>query len=290
MQSFYLLKQEGLNLPDFKKIITVTNPLSTFDETKLRKTNRGRIIIDLYRKEDFNILVEYDKCLNEWNKRYNGVFPANMDTLFTASFIKKRKKFLKKVHSAIDVGCGQGFLGQFLLKKFKELNILVFTDINPKAIELTKNNLLKYSKKDMKNNRILFNVGDLFKNIKEDIKFDLIVSNPPYVPLLNNENFYEGPYLGTYLLESLIKESKKRLNPGGHLILNYSSLSNKEVKSAIRRTLGKILAHKRKIVSFWAQGIIKNKRLLDFLIKKRGLKKRGNRYFQEIQVVDVVYP
>ena len=269
MQSFYLLKQEGLNLPDFKKIITVTNPLSTFDETKLRKTNRGRIIIDLYRKEDFNILVEYDKCLNEWNKRYNGVFPANMDTLFTASFIKKRKKFLKK---------------------FKELNILVFTDINPKAIELTKNNLLKYSKKDMKNNRILFNVGDLFKNIKEDIKFDLIVSNPPYVPLLNNENFYEGPYLGTYLLESLIKESKKRLNPGGHLILNYSSLSNKEVKSAIRRTLGKILAHKRKIVSFWAQGIIKNKRLLDFLIKKRGLKKRGNRYFQEIQVVDVVYP
>ncbi len=74
---------------------------------------------------------------------------------------------LKKI---IDIGTGSGAIAISLKKEILDVEI-VATDINLEA--------LKVAKENSKNLNINFVCCDLFNGIKE--KFDLIISNPPYI-------------------------------------------------------------------------------------------------------------
>jgi methylase of polypeptide subunit release factors len=106
----------------------------------------------------------------------------------------------RKKLSVLDCGSGTGILGFCLLYKLLsmsqisnfELITLTFIDINPAAIELTK--------QTVKNNinflnsasapphiripkiKFRYYVSDLFKKIPAGDKYDLLVFNPPYLP------------------------------------------------------------------------------------------------------------
>jgi len=276
-------------IKNWKKIIELKNPISTLDTYRLKKNKKGKIIIDLFKKyKDIPILIEFNDCKNIWLQKYKNTFPANIDTLFLTNFLRERK--LSFVRSAIDVGCGQGFVGQYLLEKYHDINTLVFTDINPYAIKLAKINIAMIPKKMINKKKIIFNVSDTFDNIPKKIKFDLIVSNPPYVPYPKAKCVKgDGPYLGVYLLQKLIKESGNRLNKNGHLILNYSVISSDKVRKYLRNFNGKIIDEKTKKVSFWIKEILQDKKFLRFLIRKGLLEKKGDRYFQEIRVADIIF-
>jgi len=75
----------------------------------------------------------------------------------------------------VDIGTGSGCLA-VTLKKEEPLNFTVMaTDISFEAIDVAKNNAL--------NNEVevKFLVGDMLKPVL-DKKFDILVSNPPYIP------------------------------------------------------------------------------------------------------------
>jgi len=85
------------------------------------------------------------------------------------------KKLNNKNISILDIGTGSGCIALTLAKALPKSTIYA-TDISQKAIDL--------AQKNAKNNNIdnvKFLKSDLYENIKKNITFDLIISNPPYI-------------------------------------------------------------------------------------------------------------
>ncbi len=77
--------------------------------------------------------------------------------------------------------------------------------------------------------------GNLFEPLAPDRRFDVIVSNPPYVPAETDELPARGPARawdagrdGRLLLDRVTAEAPARLKPGGTLLLTHSSLCGTE--------------------------------------------------------------
>jgi release factor glutamine methyltransferase len=96
----------------------------------------------------------------------------------------------KEVLNTVEVGCGSGLVSATLVKMIKEIIIpdlsADFTfkhyclDVNKDALELTKNLMKSYSL----DNHVEVLESNLFSYFQEkniDVKFDVIVFNPPYV-------------------------------------------------------------------------------------------------------------
>ena len=77
----------------------------------------------------------------------------------------------------LDMGCGSGAILLSLLKELPEARGLGI-DINPGAVAVTIENAKNLQLED----RTAVLVSDLYKNLLPDDKFNLIVSNPPYIP------------------------------------------------------------------------------------------------------------
>lgn len=111
-----------------------------------------------------------------------------------ASQLLIEKAQIKNNTKILDLGCGYGVIGLALLRKY-DVEV-VFSDVNERAVVITKKNLdyLKLKGTVIK--------SDLFENIND--KFDAIISNPPYAA-------------GREVCFSLIEESINYLNPEGTL-------------------------------------------------------------------------
>ena len=119
-----------------------------------------------------------------------------------------------------DICTGSGVIGITLLKELgSDYNIeLSITDISKDALDVAKKNLEYH---DLKCNVLC---GDLLEPLK-DVKFDIIVSNPPYIPssellediVLNNEPSLAlfGGKLGYEPYELILKDVKKNLKNEG---------------------------------------------------------------------------
>ncbi|MFP4567340.1 MAG: class I SAM-dependent methyltransferase [Candidatus Woesearchaeota archaeon] len=95
----------------------------------------------------------------------------------------------------LDLGCGYGVVGIALLRDNPELD-MTFSDINERAIKITKKNLDKHKLKG----KII--KSNLFEKIQD--KYDTILSNPPYAA-------------GRDACFKLIEDSHEHLNEGGSL-------------------------------------------------------------------------
>lgn len=84
------------------------------------------------------------------------------------------KKNYKEPVNIIDLGCGSGVIGITLAKELPTAKVTCL-DINDDAISLTKENA------ELLNVDIRLKKGDMLENFNE--KFDIIVSNPPYIAL-----------------------------------------------------------------------------------------------------------
>lgn len=107
------------------------------------------------------------------------------------------------------------------LAKLCRLKRAVGTDISSSALEIAKENI--------KNHQVDITLlhGDLFESVKGT--FDIIVSNPPYIPTKDIEELmpevkHHEPYMaldgkedGLYYYRRIVKESKNYLNSGGML-------------------------------------------------------------------------
>ncbi len=99
-------------------------------------------------------------------------------------------------------------------------------DISTEAIHTAFKNMERFGLY----NRAIFRKSDVYSKIREDEKFDLIVSNPPYIPPKEKETIQEEvsyePDLALYttdekgleFYEKIIKDAPKFLNKGGYLM------------------------------------------------------------------------
>ena len=122
----------------------------------------------------------------------------------------------------LDIGTGSGAISLAISKNLKDSKI-IGVDISKKAIDLANENKIK-----LNINNVEFKESDIFSNIDE--KFDIIVSNPPYInkkdfEKLDKKLYYEpqnalyGGEDGLYFYKKIIKNSKNFLNKNGKIYL-----------------------------------------------------------------------
>lgn len=122
----------------------------------------------------------------------------------------------------LDIGTGSGAISLALSKNLKDSKI-IGVDISKNAIDLANENKIK-----LNINNVEFKESDIFSNIEE--KFDIIVSNPPYInkedfEKLDKKLYYEpqnalyGGEDGLYFYKKIIKNAKNFLNKNGKIYL-----------------------------------------------------------------------
>lgn len=137
------------------------------------------------------------------------------------SIIKNLQKSCQKEITVLDLCTGSGIIGVCLKKHLQNVNVLS-SDISSNALEIAKKNA------NLQNVKIDFIKSDLFENIDE--KFDVIVSNPPYIKTdkinelskeVKNEPrlAVDGGQDGLDFYRRIIKESTNFFRKTGYLAL-----------------------------------------------------------------------
>ena len=125
----------------------------------------------------------------------------------------------------LDIGTGSGCIACMIAKHLKDVKVFA-GDISQKALKVAKLNAEKLGVKE----KITFVNSDLFENIDAKEKFDIIVSNPPYIPIHEKQNLQPEVVLhephqalfaedekGLAFYEKLASQAKYRLNKNGCL-------------------------------------------------------------------------
>ena len=142
--------------------------------------------------------------------------------------------------SALEVGIGSGYLTRLLCTNFE---FVVGTDIDINSILYAKNNnLTNFSNK-------LLVCSDLSLPLK--CKFDLIISNPPYLPTefdnLGDATVYGGKK-GIEFTIRLLRSIQRQLDERGKIVIMRSTLSDlKKMDAFIDKffLINKIIAKKK---------------------------------------------
>ncbi len=120
-----------------------------------------------------------------------------------------------KDYEVLDLGTGTGAVALSLAYE-KEKLLVIASDISLKALILAKKNCRKYNLED----RVKFLQANFFKPIKEQDEglFNIIISNPPYVPTKDKEKL--PPEVAIYEPEKSIFGGEDGLDFLKHIILN----------------------------------------------------------------------
>jgi release factor glutamine methyltransferase len=117
-------------------------------------------------------------------------------------------------HLALEIGTSSGTIFRQLSKNFR---IVIGTDIDF--------NSLKHSLRMSKNNRLICcDAATALHNVK----FDLIVSNPPYLPnaMIHTDKTVDGGPTGIEVSIHFLTSAIDKLNNNGKILILVSSLSD----------------------------------------------------------------
>jgi release factor glutamine methyltransferase len=129
---------------------------------------------------------------------------------------------------ALDLGTGSGCIAIALAAKCTGAKI-VATDVSVDALALAKEN----AGKNNVGERIVFFQGDGFSALAKDAQFDLIISNPPYIPTAEIETLQpevrdfdphgalDGGMDGLDFYRMLATQAKLFLKSGGKIMLEF---------------------------------------------------------------------
>jgi len=137
----------------------------------------------------------------------------------TEILVEKAETILKTIDKpkVIEIGTGSGIISVMLAILIEDIEIIA-VDINDKAIELAKSNAKKHNVE----HKITFINSNLFTSIDDTLKFDMCISNPPYIAsnykLPKNvkyepSNALFGGNIGDELLKDIITQTQQKNIP-----------------------------------------------------------------------------
>ncbi len=203
------------------EVATLDKPVLLTDVHKINQlpSNVRDAVFALY--QSYPRTVEYDGVSVSWSPtNYPRVWCPSIDTIFLARGLKP---YLGEITSAAEIGTGSGFIIKYILTHAPKLESGVASDINIEAVRCATDALSD----EPDRHKISFVLPDSNSSSLElSGKFDLIVTNPPYIPRPGAN--IDNPYEGLNLVYQLSQEAKDMLNPGGQIIMNLSSLAGDE--------------------------------------------------------------
>jgi len=168
--------------------------------------------------------------------QFDSVFWDPRDTPALRGEIRTNQ--IARGRSVLEIGVGTGLLSLCSLEHGAKR--VVGTDINPAAAACARYNAERFGWKDKFDCRLVTktNAG-AFAVIRPGEKFDLIISNPPWVDRKPKSDFEYALYdPGFELLKTLLQGLPKHLNPGGRVFLAYGSVSGIQTLRNLGAKLG----------------------------------------------------
>jgi methylase of polypeptide subunit release factors len=191
----------------------------------------------------------------------------------------------EKVKVAVEIGCGAGGISQNILNHCSHLEKLLFTDIDPNAINCARRNLKPLAQ----HASVSWVIGKGIEGITAPGTVDLLVSNPPYIPTPSGDGDKDH-YSGTKLIRRLFRDGIKLLNPENPDAAIYVQMSSvtlpdferycQEFPEVEVTQIGKPVR-----VPLRISGLIREPEVLDFVMKQGGLEYVKNDplgYYHEI--------
>lgn len=217
-----------LHVLNCSRVEYLTKVTITEDEYKQIK----RLVIKRSKHEPLQYIVgEVEFCGNKIKVNKNVLIPRN-ETEQLCDLVSKTAND-KKV---LDLCCGSGCIGLGI--KANSSADVTLADVSLKALNVAKNNA------KLNNLNVTFVKSDLFKNVKG--KFDIIVSNPPYIktkdletlqPEVKNEPMLalDGETDGLSFYRQIINDAPRFLNKSGEIYFEYGIGQAKAIEKLLKK-------------------------------------------------------
>lgn len=139
--------------------------------------------------------------------------------------------------TALDVGTGSGCIA-CMIAKHTDCQIIGL-DVSTDALNTALDNASRLNLF----NKAIFRKSDIFSNVKPGESFDIIVSNPPYIPPCEKENIqtevkfdpenalFTQDEKGLEFYEKITKQAPEVLNKGGYLLYELGIGQSEDVKN-----------------------------------------------------------
>lgn len=139
--------------------------------------------------------------------------------------------------TALDVGTGSGCIA-CMIAKHTDCQIIGL-DVSTDALNTALDNASRLNLF----NKAIFRKSDIFSNVKPGESFDIIVSNPPYIPPCEKENIqtevkfdpenalFTEDEKGLEFYEKITKQAPEILNKGGYLLYEIGIGQSEDVKN-----------------------------------------------------------
>ena len=166
-------------------------------------------------------------------------FKVTQDVLIprdeTEILVREAIKVIKENNykDVLDIGTGSGCIACTIAQRTN--STVLGVDISSDALRIALDNVTKLGI----NNHAVFRKSDLFEKIREDEKFDIIVSNPPYIPMgteLPSEVEHEPKTAlfaeenGIAIYRRIIEEAPEYLKDGGSIMFELGIGESPAVK------------------------------------------------------------
>lgn len=149
-------------------------------------------------------------------------------------------KSLKNKINILEIGTGSGCISIELAKKLSDKDIEILSvDISSPAIQTA----LENADNQGVIRKVIFRKSDIYSKIRPIEKFDLIISNPPYIPInqkktLQKEVLFEPESAlftnddeGLEYYKKIISDADKFLKPSGYVAFEVGHGQSKKVKN-----------------------------------------------------------
>ena len=231
-----LMLAHVLKLPRLKLYLNFERTLTEIELTRLREMVKRRAA----REPLQHILGSTSFCDLEIKCSRAALIPRPETELLA----ERAWQFLSTINSqastVLDLGTGTGCIAIALAINAPGARIYA-VDISPDALALAKENAACHHLAD----RIEFAQGDAFDALRPESRFDLIVSNPPYlvsaeIPALQPEVRDFDPMLaldggadGLEFHRRIAREAQTFLKRGGKLMLEFADGQAEELKKVL---------------------------------------------------------
>ncbi len=246
-QGVIMLKNENIETPKIKSRMIMEHTLKKskeyimiYDNKEITREERDLFVKNVKRLilgEPLQYVMGYQEFMKlKFLVNRNVLIPRQDTEILVEEVIKIAEKIENP--EILDLCTGSGAIAVSIAKYCKDARITA-VDISEKAIEIAKKN----AKFNGVLSKIEFIESDMFKKLKKR-KFDIIVSNPPYIPTneilklskdVQNEPklALDGGKTGLDFYEKIAKDGDKYLNNQGFICLEIGYDQKIKVKTIL---------------------------------------------------------